>query len=232
MAELERESILGLDNIRLDLPIAGLGSRTLAAFVDYLCLAFILLIWVVLCAVLIGSLLTKSWAIALLLAGIFVLEWGYFAGMEMATRGRTLGKMALGLRVVTVVGATPGLAALAVRNLVRVVDFLVGAPLVALDPLARRLGDRLAGTLVVHEAPAGARSLLLGRVPAGWGVREAAVAEAFLGRESQLADPAAREQMARCLLARVAHDAPELVAGLDDGDPVAALRRALAVDEG
>jgi len=30
----------------------------------------------------------------------------------------------------------------------------------------------------------------------------------------------------------VAHDAPELVAGLDDRDPVAALRRALAVDEG
>jgi uncharacterized RDD family membrane protein YckC len=230
VAGLERESILGLDNIRLDLPIAGIGSRTLAAFLDYLGFSLVALLWILVCVSLIGPLL-RSWSIAVLLLGIFALEWGYFAGLEIATRGRTLGKMALRLRVVTAVGATPGAGALMLRNLVRMVDLVAGAPLIALDPLARRLGDRLAGTLVVHDLPAARRALLLGRLPPGWGAREVAVAEAFLARESQLADPAARERMARGLLARVAHDAPDLVAGLDDRDPVAALRRALAVEE-
>jgi hypothetical protein len=32
--EARRDSILGLDNIRLDLPVAGLGSRSLAALLD------------------------------------------------------------------------------------------------------------------------------------------------------------------------------------------------------
>jgi uncharacterized RDD family membrane protein YckC len=231
VADLDRESILGLDNIRLELPIAGLGSRTLAVFLDYLCLLFIVLLWILICVVMLGPPL-HSVAYALLFLGIFVLEWGYFAGLEIATHGRTLGKLALKLRVVSTVGASPGAAALLVRNLVRDVDLIVGAPLVALDPLSRRLGDRLAGTLVVHESSTAGRALLLGRTPPGWSAREVAVAEAFLARESQLADPAQRAEMARRLLARVARDAPNLVTDLDASDPVTALRRALAVEEG
>ena len=46
MADIGRESILGLDNIRLDLPVAGLGSRSLAAALDYMVLAGLAILWV------------------------------------------------------------------------------------------------------------------------------------------------------------------------------------------
>ena len=77
--------------------------------------------------------------------------------------------------------------------------------------------------------------LLLGRVPPGWAPREVAVVESFLARAAELHDAAARDEMARRLLARVERDAPELVAGLERpamADPVRALRQALAVAEG
>jgi uncharacterized RDD family membrane protein YckC len=230
VADLDRESILALDNIRLDLPVAGVGSRCLAGMIDGCGVLLLLVLWVLLCSAL-AAWVSGTWGLVAAIAGIFVVEWGYFAGMEIATGGRTLGKMALQLRVVSAEGAEAGAGPLLVRNLVRDVDYLVGVPLMAYDPLARRLGDRLAGTLVVHDrrrlsAP------LLGRVPPGWGAREVAVAEGFLARARELRDTAARDEMARLLLARVERDAPELVAGLDRGDPVQALRLALAAEDG
>lgn len=233
MAELDRESILALDNIRLDLPVAGLGSRCLAGLIDAVGVAVLLLLWVLLCAAL-AMWASGTWAVAVGVAGVFAVEWGYFAGMEIATGGRTLGKRAIGLRVVAAEGAAAGAGALLVRNLVRDFDYLIGVPLMAFDPLARRLGDRLAGTLVVHEGRRPA--VLLGRVPPGWSVREVAIVEAFLARAGELRDGADRDEMARRLLGRLEHDAPELLAGLDGlramGEPVAALRRALAAEEG
>lgn len=234
MSEIRRESILGLDNIRLDLPIAGIGSRSLAAFLDYLMVALLSLLWVLFCA-LVLSRVSSTLGIVILMSGLFLLQWGYFAGQEIATRGRTFGKRAVRLRVVTAEGGTPGAGALLIRNLVRALDLLIGVLLMALDPLSRRLGDRLAGTLVVHE-----RSLetgpVLGRVPPGWGPRELATVESFLARAATLEDPLCR-RMAERILEAVRRDAPELLAdasigsdtGSDTGsntaDPVAVLRR-------
>jgi uncharacterized RDD family membrane protein YckC len=233
VADLDRESILALDNIRVELPVAGVGSRCLAGLLDAGVVAVLLLLWLLLCLV-IRTTVGGGWGLAAAITGIFVVEWGYFAGMEIATGGRTLGKRALRLRVVAAEGAQAGAGALLVRNLLREIDYLVGVPLMASDPLARRCGDRLAGTLVVHEERR-REVLLLGRVPHGWAPREVAVVESFLARAAELHDAAARDEMARRLLARVGRDAPELVAGLDRpamADPVRALRRALAVAEG
>ena len=238
MADVDRDqgaagSILALDNIRLDLPLAGVGSRCLAGLIDGCGVAVLLVLWGLLCAVLAAG-ASGAWAVAAAVAGIFLVEWGYFAGMEIATGGRTLGKMAVRLRVVTAEGAAAGRGSLLVRNLVRDFDYLVGVPLMAVDPLARRLGDRLAGTLVVHEERQ--RTVLLGRVPPGWSAREVAIVESFLARAEELRDAAARDEMARLLLSRIERDAPELLAaGLDPRRieaPVAALRLALAAEEG
>jgi uncharacterized RDD family membrane protein YckC len=231
VAELERESILGLDNIRLDLPIASVGSRSLAAFLDYVLVVVVQILWVVTVLAL-GTLPGGSWAVALVIAGWFVLEWGWFAGWEIATGGRTPGKMALKIRVVTAEGGTPGAGMLLARNIPRSIDLLVGVALMAFDPLARRLGDRLAGTLVVHDRrKAGRRAL--GRVPPGWGAREVAVVEAFLARQGEMADVSRTWEMARRILRRVERDAPSFLEGLDTAnDPVGSLRRALQVDEG
>ena len=231
MADFDRESILALDNIRLELPVANIGSRCLAGVIDGCAVAVLLGLWLLLCSVL-AFWVSGPWGLAIGVAGVFLVEWGYFAGMEIATGGRTLGKMALRLRAVTAAGAEAGAGALLVRNLVRDVDYLAGVPLMAVDPLARRIGDRLAGTLVVHEGHPPA--VLLGRVPPGWSAREVAIVESFLLRAGGLRDAAARDELAQRLLARVERDAPELLAGLGrpgiEG-PVGMLRQALAAEE-
>jgi uncharacterized RDD family membrane protein YckC len=229
LADIRRESILGLDNIRLDLPVAGLGSRSLAAFLDYLGLIVLMVLWVLL-SILLGG-LAPGWVPVFLLGGLFLLHWGYFAGMEIAMGGRTLGKRALQLRVVTAEGGTPGASALLIRNLVRTIDLVAGVPLMAIDPLSRRLGDRLGGTLVVHDRPPEVGPVL-GRVPPGWGARELAFVESFLARAGALEDRELVRQMAERILDRIRRDAPELLAGIDTGaDPVAAIRQALQVEE-
>ena len=231
MAAIRHESILGLDNIRLDLPVASVGSRSLAALLDYLILMALALGWIFLIVTAIAPLL-PAWVPVFAIVGWFLLEWGYFAGFEIATGGRTVGKMALALRVVTAEGGSPGTGALLSRNLVRSLDLLFGVPLMALDPLSRRLGDRLAGTLVVHDRGREAAPVL-GRVPPGWGPRELAAVESFLARARTLEDTAGTWAMADRILDRIRRDAPELLAGVDARrDPVAALRQALQVEEG
>jgi len=66
----DRESILGLDNIRLELPIAGVGSRTLAGFVDYLALFALVLLWLIVWGVFFAG--AGAIAMAVAAAGVFV----------------------------------------------------------------------------------------------------------------------------------------------------------------
>ena len=69
--------------------------------------------------------------------------------------GQSLGKMAFGLKVVGPDGGTPTRLALVLRNLLRVVDVALALPLVTvlISPLRQRVGDMVAGTVVV--APEG-----------------------------------------------------------------------------
>jgi uncharacterized RDD family membrane protein YckC len=235
LAEIRRESILGLDNIPLDLPVAGLGSRSLAAFLDYIGLAIVATAWIA-GAIAFALWLVPGWTPVLVIAGLFLIEWGYFALQEILGGGRTLGKRLLKLRVVTAEGGAAAAGPLLIRNLVRDLDLFCGPLLMAIDPLSRRLGDRLAGTLVVHDRER-ETAPVLGRVPPGWGARELAVVEAFLARARTLGNPAVAREMAERILARIRLDAPELLTGVDPGldpaaDPVAAVRQALQAEEG
>jgi uncharacterized RDD family membrane protein YckC len=78
----------------------------------------------------------------------------YFVVLE-GWVGATLGKWALGLRVVRTNGGRPGLARSAGRNLLRLVDGLpafsiLGVVLILRSPERTRFGDRVAGTRVVR----------------------------------------------------------------------------------
>ena len=90
---------------------------------------------------------------------MFLLFWGYPIVLEVWF-GQTLGKRALGLRVVARDGAPLGWVPAIVRNLLRTVDMLpfgyaLGLLACLWDPHGRRLGDLVAGSLVVHvPAPA------------------------------------------------------------------------------
>jgi hypothetical protein len=98
---------------------------------------------------------------------VFATQWIYFALLE-AIWGRTIGKRALGLRVVTTEGRPIGARAAALRNVLRAADSLpvtlgggvgamflgglgsvVGAASMALTSRFQRLGDLVAGTMVI-----------------------------------------------------------------------------------
>jgi uncharacterized RDD family membrane protein YckC len=222
-------TILGLDNVFLTLPIAGVGSRVLAAFIDGFIQIAIQIIWLIVWVVAVRTAAPGPWMIALYVFGAFVIDSAYFAGSEIAMRGRTLGKKAIKLRVVTRAGGTAGAGALLTRNLVRIVDVLVGVPLMALDPLARRLGDRLAGTIVVHDRAAQPETFLR-RIPAGWQGEDVALVEALIRRASSL-EPDRAEAMARTILARLEREQPDFLVGVwRDGGAVAAVRHAFGAE--
>jgi uncharacterized RDD family membrane protein YckC len=91
-----------------------------------------------------------------LLLVLFGLEWGYHVAFETTWNGVTPGKRALGLRVVKDGGFPIGFVDSVLRNLLRAADFLplgylVGVMVMAGDRRFRRLGDRVAGTMVVIE---------------------------------------------------------------------------------
>lgn len=92
----------------------------------------------------------------LLLLCLFFLQWGYFTVFEALWHGQTPGKRALGLRVVKVGGEPIGFIDAALRNLLRSADglpfgYALGVLVQSFDPQFRRLGDLVAGTMVVVE---------------------------------------------------------------------------------
>ncbi|MBI5617182.1 MAG: RDD family protein [Gammaproteobacteria bacterium] len=146
------------EGITLDLPVAGPPARALAFAIDLLIRGAIYLA-LSLTLGLLGELGTGP-----MLIGIFLAEWFYPVAFEIQ-RGATPGKKALGLVVVNDDGTPVAWSASVVRNLLRVADFfpaLYAAGLVAMlvSPRFQRLGDVVAGTLVVYAPPARRRAPL------------------------------------------------------------------------
>jgi len=223
------EAILGLDNVRLELPIAGAGSRVLAAFLDYLVVGILSALLVIGALVAAGA-LRSWWILAVVILGLFAIDYGYFAGMEIATGGQTLGKRALDLIVLNRQGGRASTTALLIRNCVRTADLLVGIPMMAVDPLARRLGDRLAGTLVVHGRPVEPINVVLRRTPRGWNSEDVSLLESFLRRSPGL-EPHRAQRIAQRLLATIERDDPALLDGIErNRDAVETLRRAVQAE--
>lgn len=140
------------EGIALELRVAGLHARAGAWLLDLLLRAAVLYI-AALVAGMLGALGAWFWLVSL-----FVLEWLYPVVFELSLAGATPGKRILGLRVVMndALPVTP--AASFVRNLLRAADFLpAGYAAGVVCMLWRhdfgRLGDLVAGTLVVHVPP-------------------------------------------------------------------------------
>ncbi|HKR99595.1 MAG TPA: RDD family protein [Candidatus Dormibacteraeota bacterium] len=146
-------SVRTADNVSLGFSVAGLGSRMAAQMVDWLMVTALLLVaYTALSAVFRSS----SELPVALIAGVYVAVFsivvsGYFLLWELLMNGRTPGKNALGLRVMMLSGGAPDGTAILVRNIVRVVDLVVGPIVMFFHPLSRRLGDLAAGTVVVRE---------------------------------------------------------------------------------
>ncbi|HUC54663.1 MAG TPA: RDD family protein [Candidatus Cybelea sp.] len=144
----------------LEFEIAGIGSRFLALAFDTLIqilLGMVLLVILVVAGMAMpNSAKTGMWFVAIILLAYFVLYFGYFAIFEIIWNGQTPGKKKEGLRVIKDSGRPITPSEAVGRNLLRIVDqlpafYAVGIGSVLLSRQNKRLGDFVAGTIVVHE---------------------------------------------------------------------------------
>jgi uncharacterized RDD family membrane protein YckC len=141
--------------VALDIRVARLASRALALFVDMLLQLFLLylcLIFIGLSSTVSDSAVTVGLTILFLVAVLV----GYPTITETLTRGRTLGKLALGLRVVSDDGGPERFRQALVRALSAFLEIwaLLGSPALItslLNPRGKRLGDLFAGTIVIQD---------------------------------------------------------------------------------
>jgi uncharacterized RDD family membrane protein YckC len=134
--------------------LAGPGARAAALFLDLIVQAMLVILLIVGSAT-VGSAVGEA-ALGPLLIGIFMISWFYASVFELALGGRTPGKVALGLRVVRADGSPVRWQDVVLRNLTRGVDGLpflygLGAVVAMFDAHHRRIGDLVAGTMVVVE---------------------------------------------------------------------------------
>lgn len=210
MPASEKLTIETPEQISLEFPLAGAGSRFLALAIDTLLqiAGFTILGILALVAAFFRIGLQSAlgtWALAIVLILGFVLYYGYFAAFEALWNGQTPGKRLVRLRVITTSGRPITAYEALLRNLVRIVDqlpvvYTVGLLSVFLTERNQRLGDLAADTVVVHEQPAaavvaseeiresGRRPPAARRGAAKLTPQELALVETFLSRRDDLPD--------------------------------------------
>lgn len=155
----EHVSVETPEQIDIKFQQAGIGSRFYAALIDTVLLALISLVGYYVNRRFISELgdIGGNWLGALGGILVFAIFWGYYIVFEVTTNGQSIGKRVLGLRVIKEGGYPIGFADAAIRNLVRIVDFLpffygVGLICMLVNKNWQRLGDLAAGTLVIKTA--------------------------------------------------------------------------------
>lgn len=149
------EELVTGEAVALDLRVARTPSRALALLLDMLLqlmIFYFCLMFIGMSAQVSDSAVTAGLAIGAVI-GVLV---GYPAVCETLTRGRTLGKLALGLRVVGDDGGPERFRQALVRALAGFVElwmFIGGPALICslLNSHGKRLGDLFAGTMVIQE---------------------------------------------------------------------------------
>ncbi|WP_437533937.1 RDD family protein [Sorangium sp. So ce726] len=156
------------EHVRFRHQVAGPARRALAYLIDLVLRGVIVFAVGMLAAVggiAVGPALRGA-STGFVLLVLFAIEWGYYVFFETLWSGRTPGKHALSLRVVTDGGQPLRFGDSLLRNLLRAADLLppfidpfsflgtyaVGLTVMGRDPRFRRLGDLVGGTLVIVEA--------------------------------------------------------------------------------
>jgi uncharacterized RDD family membrane protein YckC len=147
---IAHHTVLTPEKICVTFPYATLGQRIGAQILD-LCVVGMLL---GASSQLLGLLGAVGQAI--LAASFLVIFLGYFLICEGLFRGQTLGKRAMGIRVIMSDGSPVTWKGASLRNLIRLGDFLpagyfFGLVAMTINPRSQRLGDLAADTLVVES---------------------------------------------------------------------------------
>lgn len=147
-------AVLTPEYVQFNFVLAGLYSRFLAWLLDGLIvLVASMLLMVGISLVMVAF---PGFASALAIVVYFLVDWGYAITLETAWSGQTIGKRALGLRVIQESGVRIGFYQAVLRNLARPFDrlpflYLVGGTAALFSRSHQRLGDMLAGTIVVRD---------------------------------------------------------------------------------
>jgi uncharacterized RDD family membrane protein YckC len=157
------------ERVELHYVLANVGNRFLAAAIDHLIQALLILLVLLLVeAFSDGPLFRGSviWVVAIAVLLVFGIYWGYFVAFETLWSGQTPGKRWMRLRVVREDGRPVRFFEVFVRNLLRlVVDFMppptyaIGVISIIFSARSKRIGDFVAGTVVVKERATEAPSL-------------------------------------------------------------------------
>jgi uncharacterized RDD family membrane protein YckC len=203
----------------LDVPCARFPSRMLAIIID---MTVQIILIVVILGVAATAHLNDAWLAAVVVATLILILVGYPTAFETLSRGRSLGKMALGLRVVGDDGGPVRFRQAFWRSWAAVLEIwlLTGAPALICSLLSakgKRFGDLFAGTFVIQERlprrPGLPAALAVVPPPlAGWAQalelsrlsdQTAEQASSYLRRFYELT-PAAREELGQRIAAAVA----------------------------
>jgi len=206
------QSITGVD---VELRIAGVGSRSFAFVIDWHIRAILAFAWWAVGTMMsLGKLALLAegrspgsgyflWVV-LPAIGIYLF---YHPVLEVLMRGSTPGKRMAGVRIVTRTGDIPGMGALLIRNVFRLIDslpfvYLVGLATTMFTEQHVRLGDIAAGTLLILENKEHDTSFAR-LTPANRSLdpRAADLIHELLERWTEL-DEKTRGELARSLLAR------------------------------
>ena len=152
------------DNIQVEYRLAGAGSRIGAAVIDSIIqtLVFIIVLlfsyWVMngfmFYTVNFDEALLSNFA-AIVIISYFIIFFGYFLLSEIVMKGQTLGKRVFGLRTIRQNGQPITFIQSIIRNIVRVMIDNLGPGVIVMmfSKDYKRLGDMLAGTMVISENP-------------------------------------------------------------------------------
>lgn len=158
---MEDLTIETAENIFLKYDTATVGSRSAAALIDYILIFVIILGLNALINVFArwGSETINSYFVALFYILLGSLSWGYFVINEMVLNGSSIGKLALHLQVIKDDGSSIDIVDSLARNFLRYIDllpgtYLVGIAAMMLNAQSKRLGDYVAGTVVIRTLAA------------------------------------------------------------------------------
>ncbi|HEY9880291.1 MAG TPA: RDD family protein [Leptolyngbyaceae cyanobacterium] len=155
------------ESVELEFTLAGIGSRAVALLIDYTILTLVLIVLLVLWIFLAfqlsemeGFLATSAdtlqlWLVAIFSILIFAIYIGYFVAFETYWYGQTPGKRYAKIRVIRDDAQPERLFQATLRSLARPIDdiLFVGFFCIVLGRQEKRIGDWLAGTLVVQNDP-------------------------------------------------------------------------------
>jgi uncharacterized RDD family membrane protein YckC len=153
------------ESVELEFTLAGIGSRAWALIIDYnilgLSLALFIAVWLTISSQLIDFGLETFgsgfylWMTAIGFLILFLIYAGYFVFFETIWQGQTPGKRIAKIRVICDDGRPVGLQQAALRALLRPIDetLFIGAFLILFNSKEKRLGDLVAGTIVIQAQP-------------------------------------------------------------------------------